>query len=112
MDIQAVLRMGGSPAAHWTGRREVKWGVAIVVALLLIAILWMASGKTTQVRYVTEPVTRGNLIVIVTATGSVQPTNKVDVSSELSGTVRKVLVDYNSPVDGRPDVWPSSTPTS
>jgi HlyD family secretion protein len=28
----------------------------------------------------------------------VQPTNKVDVSSELSGTVRSVLVDYNSPV--------------
>ena len=49
-------------------------------------------------RYVTEPATRGNLTVIVTATGSVQPTNKVDVSSELSGTIRKVLVDYNSPV--------------
>jgi HlyD family secretion protein len=34
--------------------------------------------------------------VLVTATGSVQPINKVDVSSELSGVVRKVLVDYNS----------------
>jgi HlyD family secretion protein len=47
---------------------------------------------------VTEPVTRGNLVVIVTATGSVQPTKKVDVSSELSGMVRIVLVDYNSHV--------------
>jgi HlyD family secretion protein len=28
----------------------------------------------------------------------VQPTNQVDVSSELSGTVRSVSVDYNSPV--------------
>ena len=27
-----------------------------------------------------------------------QPTNQVDVSSELSGTVRSVFVDYNSPV--------------
>jgi HlyD family secretion protein len=34
----------------------------------------------------------------VTATGSVQPTNKIDVSSELSGTVRSVFVDFNSPV--------------
>jgi HlyD family secretion protein len=98
MDIQAVLRMGGSPAAHWMGRREVKWGGAIILALLLIAILWKAGGTTTQVRYVTGPVTRGNLIVIVTATGSVQPTKKVDVSSELSGMVRSVLVDYNSSV--------------
>ncbi len=56
------------------------------------------SGKSNSVRYTTEPVERGALIVIVTATGSVQPTNKVDVSSELSGTVRKVLVDYNSAV--------------
>jgi HlyD family secretion protein len=47
---------------------------------------------------VTQPAARGDLTVLVTATGSVQPTNKVDVSSELSGVVRKVLVDYNSTV--------------
>jgi HlyD family secretion protein len=32
------------------------------------------------------------------ATGSVQPTKQIDVSSELSGTVRTVSVDFNSPV--------------
>jgi HlyD family secretion protein len=36
--------------------------------------------------------------VLVTATGSVQPTEQVDISSELSGTVRDVNVDYNSEV--------------
>jgi len=36
--------------------------------------------------------------VTVTATGTVQPTNEVEVSSELSGIVREVLVDYNSSV--------------
>jgi HlyD family secretion protein len=46
----------------------------------------------------TEPAGRGDINVVVTATESVQPTNKVDVSSELSGTVRRVLVDFNSPV--------------
>jgi HlyD family secretion protein len=34
----------------------------------------------------------------VTATGSVPPTNNLDISSELSGIVRNVPVDYNSPV--------------
>jgi HlyD family secretion protein len=48
--------------------------------------------------YATQPVKRGDLSVIVTATGSVQPTDQVDISSELSGTVRKVNVTYNSPV--------------
>jgi HlyD family secretion protein len=98
MDIRAVLSMGRSPAAGWMGRREVKWGGAVVLTLLLLGVIWMSSGTTTQVRYVTGSVTRGNLVVIVTATGSVQPTKKVDVSSELSGMVRRVLVDYNSPV--------------
>jgi HlyD family secretion protein len=38
------------------------------------------------------------LSVTVTATGSAQPITQVNISSELSGTVRRVLVDYNSPV--------------
>jgi HlyD family secretion protein len=43
-------------------------------------------------------VKNGDLTVLVTATGSVQPTEQVDISSELSGTVRDVNVDYNSEV--------------
>jgi len=37
-------------------------------------------------------------VLIVTATGTLQPTNKVDVGSELSGTIKSVEVDYNSKV--------------
>jgi HlyD family secretion protein len=36
--------------------------------------------------------------VRVTATGSIQPTNKVDISSEMSGVIRSVKVDFNSSV--------------
>ena len=35
---------------------------------------------------------------IVTATGTVEPTNQVELSSELSGTMAAVLVDYNDAV--------------
>ena len=48
--------------------------------------------------FVTEPAAKSELIVRVTATGTVQPTNKVDISSELSGVVRVVNVDFNSAV--------------
>jgi HlyD family secretion protein len=34
----------------------------------------------------------------VTATGTLEPTNQVDVGSELSGTIARVLVDYNDRV--------------
>jgi HlyD family secretion protein len=62
--------------------------------------LWRfeAAGEGPPVAYnfVTEPVLRTDLTVRVTATGTVQPTNKVDVSSELSGVIRTVHVDFNS----------------
>ncbi len=97
LDIQAILGMEAS-GSGWMHRRELKWAAAALAGILLISVVWWFSGRTNSVHYVTEPVTRGSLVVVVTATGSVQPTNKVDVSSELSGTVRKVLVDYNSTV--------------
>jgi HlyD family secretion protein len=65
--------------------------------LFVIAVVF-SGGPTTEPRFVVEPVNRVDLTVIITATGSVQPTNQVDVSSELSGTIRTVLVDFNSPV--------------
>ncbi len=90
------------------GLDERRGGLARVPRWLRFALLaamlggggayWLLGGTTTGPRYVTEPIVRGDLTVVVTATGSVQPRNKVDVSSELSGTVRRVLVDYNSPV--------------
>ena len=41
---------------------------------------------------------RGSLTVLVTATGSLEPTDQVDVGSELSGIIAKVYVDNNHPV--------------
>ncbi len=49
-------------------------------------------------KYQTEPVGRGHLRVTVSATGKLAPVNKVDVSSELSGTIETVFVDYNDRV--------------
>ena len=97
-DIEAILSAEANSAAGWLQRRTVRWGAAVVLLALVAAIIWTFSGGKAAVRYITEPAVRDRLVVIVTATGSVQPTNKVDVSSELSGTVRKVLVDYNSAV--------------
>lgn len=94
-DLSAAL---GLESEH-RSRGPWLWGGAAVVALLLALWYFTSSGSGERVRYSTQPAARGNLTVLVTATGSVQPTNQVDISSELSGTVRRVLVDYNSKVD-------------
>jgi HlyD family secretion protein len=75
----------------------------IVVALVVIAaaagvVIWRTSDKSNTTQYKTEEVRRGNLTVIVTATGTLQPTNTVDVGSELSGIIKTVQVDYNDRV--------------
>lgn len=58
------------------------------------------SGESVaQVEYKTEEVRRGDLTVTVTATGTLQPTNQVEVGSELSGNIDEVLVDYNDQVE-------------
>lgn len=97
LDIRAIVGTGAA-TSRLRLYRVLRWVAVAIAGLMLAAVAWWFSGSTSRVRYVTEPVTQGQLTVIVTATGSVQPTNKVDVSSELSGTVRKVLVDYNSVV--------------
>jgi HlyD family secretion protein len=98
-DIAEILGIDQKGANHGRMRWR-RWAFITVAAIALAGIAaYFIGGKSAQgMRYITEPVTRANLTVIVTATGSVQPTNKVDVSSELSGTIRRVLVDYNSRV--------------
>jgi HlyD family secretion protein len=49
--------------------------------------------------YATETVSRGNLVVTVSATGTLEPTNQVDVGSELSGLVEVVMAQENDRVE-------------
>lgn len=53
---------------------------------------------STEVRYATTPAERASLTIEITATGTLQPLTQVDVSSELSGVVRRVPVVENQSV--------------
>lgn len=92
-ELKAILDQAARPRARW-GLRLL--GLVAVAGLAYGTYLWSAGGTT--VSYTTAEVKPGDLTVIVTATGSVEPTVQVDVSSEQSGTIREVLVDYNSEV--------------
>jgi HlyD family secretion protein len=83
--------------------RSGKWlrtliGVAVLAAIGFGAWMKFSSSTADQVKYVTEEVTKSQLVVTVSATGNLQPTNQVDLGSELSGTVEKVLVEENDHV--------------
>jgi HlyD family secretion protein len=73
------------------------WVGGAVVVLVLIYALW-PSGNGATPTFRTVETTRGPLTVTVTATGTLQPVNTVEVGAEISGQIETVLVDYNANV--------------
>lgn len=96
-EIDALL---GEPTARPLWKRPAAWVTLVVVLGAIAGVLaWQSSRRAAQVpAYVTEPVVRGTLNVTVSADGTLQPTRSVNIGSELSGTVAKVLVDVNDRV--------------
>ena len=83
------------------GRRWGRWAAVVLLVAIAAAAAWIflrGDQKSAATQYKTEQVRRGDLTVIVTATGTLKPTNSVDVGSELSGIVKSVEADYNSRV--------------
>ena len=82
-------------------RRRWLWAMVILAVVAGIgAWAWLSWAQPSgSVRYETADVTRGEVVVTVTATGSIQPTTQVDVSSELSGALAEVSVDFNDRVE-------------
>ncbi|GAB6039920.1 efflux RND transporter periplasmic adaptor subunit [Endothiovibrio diazotrophicus] len=81
-------------------RRWLKW----LLLLLLVGgalFLFLPRGGNDHpdsVRYQTAEADRGPITVLVTATGTLEPVNQVEVGSEISGTIRRVPVDFNDRV--------------
>ncbi len=80
--------------------RQLRKAAPVVGLLLLagLAALYFTGRGSDQPNYATTPVQRGDLRVTVSATGNLQPTNEVEVGSELSGLVTEVNVDNNDRV--------------
>lgn len=94
VDVAALL---DEPASRPLWQRPMLWaGAALLAAAVVGGWAWQAR-KTAAAApsYVTEPVSRGQLSVVVSANGTLQPTHSVNIGSELSGTVSRVNVDVN-----------------
>ena len=90
-DLNAILaRQGGAGTLR---RRRVPLIVGALVLLALLYVLFGGNGDAGRPQYRTETAITGTLVVRVSATGKLEPTNQVDVGSEMSGTVETVFVD-------------------
>ncbi len=73
--------------------------VALMIAVGIVAALFFAKRfRSAPVQYQLQHATVGDLAIVVTATGTLDPTNVVEIGSEISGRIERVAVDTNDSV--------------
>src|SRR5258708_3289205 len=81
-------------------------GGSLKSVLIVIALAGIASAgyrywvhpAAGELQYKTSPVTRGDVTQIVTANGSLNPVQLVEVGSQISGVITEIKADFNSRV--------------
>jgi HlyD family secretion protein len=78
-------------------------GMAVfaVAAIALALLAWFALGRGADVeqRYRTQAVEKGDVTQSVSANGTLNPVILVNVGTQVSGTVKKLHVDFNAHVE-------------
>ena len=102
-----------STNGHTSGRVETiildikKWprrpwraiaAAVLVIAIIVTGVFIYRVRSSAAVAYSTTPVAQQDLVQTVSATGTVNPQNTIDVGTQVSGTVSEIDVDYNSKV--------------
>jgi HlyD family secretion protein len=77
-------------------------GIWLTLLLLIgaggTAYWYFNNSRARRPQYLTAAVSRGDLTQVVTATGQLNPVVNVQVGSQISGIIQKLLVDFNSSV--------------
>ncbi|WP_193211711.1 efflux RND transporter periplasmic adaptor subunit [Luteolibacter marinus] len=88
------------------GREASSPAKKIIIPVVVLALLGGAAffylrkeeAVNQGTTYVTRPVEKADIAILVTASGNLEPTNQIVIGSELSGTVMEVFVDTNDAV--------------
>ena len=75
---------------------NLKWLVIGVVAIAAGVLAILALNRNGQVQNFTAKVERGDINNVVEATGTINAIITVQVGSQVSGTIAKLFVDFNS----------------
>jgi HlyD family secretion protein len=75
--------------------------VAALFCALILGLGYTYSLQSSAPTFITAPVERGNIATLVKAGGTVEAVLSVDVSSQLSGRIAEVFVNFNDIVRAR-----------
>src|SRR5919198_1968973 len=74
-------------------------GLLVLGVGLALGAWWYVHDRQLHVAYQTAVVERGPLSRLVVATGTVNPMATVQVGTYVSGPIKELFVDFNSPVE-------------
>jgi HlyD family secretion protein len=94
-DVENVLGLSNQAKAKTRFRRGLVYGLLAAVLAAGAYYYFVQPTQTKTISYITQPITSSDLIVSVSATGTVQPITQMDVGSELSGIIKTVDVVDN-----------------
>jgi HlyD family secretion protein len=73
--------------------------IAVVVLILVLAgVIYFFTKGAKAPKYITQTADRGDIRSAVSATGTVNAVTTVLVGTQVSGTIKQLFVDFNSPV--------------
>ncbi len=72
--------------------------IAVILVMLSAVLFFLLRDKENDIKFRTDKVVRGDIVKAVMATGTVNAVTTVLVGTQVSGTIKQIHVDYNSPV--------------
>ena len=71
-----------------------------IISVILLTGAWFVffSNDETTTNYTFGKITKGDVNVVITSTGTLESTSTVDVGTQVSGKIAKLFVDFNSEV--------------
>ncbi|MBQ2984073.1 MAG: efflux RND transporter periplasmic adaptor subunit [Candidatus Gastranaerophilales bacterium] len=72
--------------------------IIISSAIAILSIILIFFFGANKIKYNTKPLAKDTIIQYVEASGTIKPINTIAVGTQVSGTVYKIYVDYNSVV--------------
>ena len=95
MEIMANQTIGSTTVIK---KQRTSMLISAIVAAAVVAAAATWGNRARSEEYITGKVERGNVDVIVSATGTVQAVTTVEIGSQVSGTVSWLGADFKSQV--------------
>jgi len=90
--------LGIDKRSGMTRKKKIIFAILVLGVAIIAFWGWLSLQNPNVPNYITDKVSRGDLTLLVSATGDLQAVNTVEVGSEISGLIKSVYVDYNDHV--------------